>query len=153
MILERVRYRTNIFLGICPVREFLLIVEAASFYFRARRSLFRGFTMRRFLIACVLFATCGLLGTVVEPTQVVASGDPAPAGTYDVGGTIYAINWEYGYVIIETQKGCYQAIYPDGNTVVTVKGAPATLLSMAVGNRIRSNNSLTTGHSLYIDLR
>ncbi len=109
--------------------------------------------MRQFLLAYALLATCTILGAVVEPTQVVASGGTAPAGTYDVGGTIYAINWEYGYVIIETQKGCYQAIYPDGNTVVTVKGAPATLLSMTVGNRIRSNNSLTTGHSLYIDLR
>jgi len=109
-------------------------------------------SMNRLLIATLLWAS--LAGMFVrQPSVVRASGSPAPSGTYDVGGTVYFMDWEFGYVVIETQKGCYQTIYPDSNTVVTVHGLPATLANITVGNRIRSSNSLTTFHTLTIDLR
>ena len=108
--------------------------------------------MNRLLLSIVMLTAVANLG-FVQSSTVHASGSPAAPGTYDVGGTVYAIDWTDGYVIIETQKGCYQATYPDTNTVVTVRGVPATLANITVGSRIRSSNSLTTGHALAIDLR
>ena len=108
--------------------------------------------MNRLFLASVLLAAVVGVG-YVQPAVVQASGSPAPAGTYDVGGTVYAVNWTYGYVIVQTQKGCYQAVYPDVNTLVTFNGVPATVADIAAGDRIRSSSSLTTGHALTIDLR
>ncbi len=112
----------------------------------------RKFNMNRLILASVLLFAGICLG-FVQPANVRASGDPAPPGTYDVGGTVYVFNVEYRYIVIETQKGCYQAIYPDFDTIVTVRGVPATLAAITPGKKIRSNNSLVTGHSLYIDIR
>ena len=108
--------------------------------------------MNRLILASVLLAAVAGLG-FVQPATVQASGAPAPAGTYDVGGTVYAINYYYGYVVVVTQKGCFQAVYPDWNTSVTVHGVPGTVDDIAVGQGIRSSNSLATGHALTIDLR
>ena len=115
--------------------------------------------VNRLSFASILLAYVIVIGpSFVQPSAVLASGGSssgsvAPPGTYDVGGTIYSINWFEGYVVVETQKGCFQAIYPNNDTVVTIRGVPATLADMKVGNRIRSNNSLTTGHILAMDLR
>lgn len=108
--------------------------------------------MSRLSFAAVLLAAVAA-ASFVQPAAVQASGSAPAPGTYDVGGTVYAVDFVYGYVIVQTQKGCYQAVYPDWDTVVTVNGAPGTVADIAVGNRLRSNNSLTTGHALKIDLR
>lgn len=110
--------------------------------------------MKRFSLASMLWAAVAATTfsfTLSPPVQ--ASGSVAAPGTYDVGGTVTAINWWGGYVVVQTQKGCYQVIYPDSSTVVTLNGAPATINDIAVGNRIRSSNSLTALHALTIDLR
>ncbi len=101
------------------------------------------------LLTAVVVASVGFL----QPAAIHASGSPAAPGTYDIGGTVYAINWSAGYVIVQTQKGCYQAVYPDSNTAITLNGVAATVADIAVGNRIRSSSSLATGHALSIDLR
>ena len=108
--------------------------------------------MNRLSFAALLLVAVAVVN-FVQPTALQASGTAPAAGTYDVGGTVYAINWVDGYVIVQTQKGCYQAVYPDWNTVVTVNGAAGTVANIAVGSRLRSSNSLATGHALSIDLR
>lgn len=105
------------------------------------------------MVLVALAATC--LGTVPSANVLAAGGvstPPAP-GTYDVGGTVYAKNLSAGYIMVETQKGCFQPVYPDTSTSITKNGTPATLADVVVGSRVRTSNSLATRHALSIDAR
>lgn len=108
---------------------------------------------RKSLFAASLVAIALASILLASQSTARASGTPPPPGTYDVGGTVSSVNWDSGYIVIRTNKGCFQTIYPTSSTKVTKKSKAAKLSDVVPGMGIRSNNSLTTGKTLTIDLR
>ncbi len=100
-------------------------------------------------------ATCLIGGVRREDTELdlVSSGSPPAPGTFDVGGTAIGINLDFGYLWVQTNKGCYQAIYYDASSSVVINGVAASVLNIPYGSRIRSSNSLATGKAISIDVR
>ena len=115
---------------------------------------FVGITVMSRILRCV--GCLSLLAVaLVSYNSVLASGGAPPPGTYDISGTAYNIDLSSNSIGVVTNKGCYQIVYLDSMSSITIgkSSVPGTILDIVVGNRIRSSSSLATMTAISVDAR